>query len=204
MKLVVGDPPRHIEIFLPPHKTKLGVFVSGGMDSAILYYLLLKKKFDTNSNHEITPLSMHRKEGSRYFANLVTAYVQQQFGLPVTSPIIVGDNTLPEEQQVKSGVDEAYRLGYERVYVGLIEQLPQHMINWQPIPHQEGQRFRTPLKTLDKSYIVELIKQFNQEALFHITHSCSVLELGRCNRCNGCNERSWGFAQLGIKDPGTL
>jgi len=117
---------------------------------------------------------------------------------------MVGNNTLPEEEQVKSGVHDAWTLGFQIVYVGLIEQLPQHMVDWQPIPYKESPKFKTPLKMLDKSYIVDLIKHFNQEVLFYITYSCSLLELGRCNRCNGCNERSWGFDQIGLVDPGTI
>ena len=204
MLITCGKDPRTINITLPTTPTKIGIFISGGMDSALLYFLLLKENENLGNIHEIVPLSILRKEGSRYFAKLVIAHVNSYYNIPYSDPLMVGNNTLPEEEQVKSGVHEALALGFQLVYVGLIEQLPQHMIGWQPIPYKEGPRFKVPLHQLDKSYIVDLIKQYNQEALFYITHSCSVLELGRCNHCNGCNERSWGFDQLGIKDPGTI
>jgi len=60
------------------------------------------------------------------------------------------------------------------------------------------------MNVLNKSHIIDLVIKFNQQSLFHITHSCSSQELGRCNVCNGCNERQWGFDQLGQTDPGTI
>jgi Queuosine biosynthesis protein QueC len=204
MIITCGKPHRTIEISLPATPAKIGIFISGGMDSALLYFLLLRENQNLGNIHEITPLTIIRKEGSKYFAKLVIAHVNSCYNIAYTDPLIVGDNTLPEEEQVKSGVHEAWDLGFQMVYVGMIEQLPQHMIDWTPIPYRESAKFRTPLKTLDKSYIVDLIKHYNQEALFYITHSCSLLELGRCNHCNGCNERTWGFDQLGLVDPGTI
>ena len=204
MIITCGKDYRKVNITLPTVPTKIGIFVSGGMDSALLYFLLLRENQNLGNIHEIVPLSILRKEGSKYFAKLVIAHVNSCYNIEYIDPIMVGNNTLPEEEQVKSGVHDAWALGFQIVYVGLIEQLPQHMVDWQPIPYKESPTFRTPLKMLDKSYIVDLIKHFNQEALFYITHSCSLLELGRCNRCNGCNERSWGFDQIGLVDPGTI
>jgi 7-cyano-7-deazaguanine synthase in queuosine biosynthesis len=180
------------------------VFVSGGLDSAILYYLLLLENKRTDSKHEIVPLIVQRKEGSKNFAKLVVAHVNSYFNLPHDNSLYVGNNTLAEEEQVKSGVMEAYALGFDRVYVGLIQQLPQHMVGWEPIPYQQSDRFKTPFKDFNKSHIVDLVRQYNQQGLYFLTHSCSAHELGRCNNCNGCNERTWGFDQLGITDPGTI
>lgn len=197
---------RSITITLPDIKSRIGVFVSGGIDSAILYYLLLLKNKEIGNLHDIQPLSIMRKEGSKYFSSLVVAHVNQEFQIPYNSPIIVGDNTLPEEEQVKSGVNQALNSGFDIVYAGVIEQLPQHMINWQPIPSKETLRFKTPFQLINKSHIIDLVFKYKQEALFYITHSCAgeQSQIGRCNGCNGCNERSWGFMQLGLTDPGTL
>jgi len=204
MIITCGVDNRSVVLNLPKEPTKIGIFISGGLDSALLYFLLLRENKNRGNIHEIVPLSILRKEGSRYFAKLVIAHIHACYNIPYQEPVMVGDNTLPEEEQVKSGVYDAFNLGFQVVYVGLIEQLLQHMVGWSPIPYSEGIRFRTPFKKLDKSHIVDLIRHFNQEALFYITHSCSVKELGRCNVCNGCNERSWGFETSNMKDPGTI
>jgi len=195
---------RTTHISLPIEPCRIGVFVSGGLDSAILYYLIQLENKRMHSIHEITPLIVQRKEGSKNFARLVVAHVNSYFNLPHDTSMYVGDNTLAEEEQVKSGVMEAYSIGFSKVYVGLIQQLPQHMSGWEPIPYNQSERFRTPFKDYNKSHIVDLVRQYKQEALYYITHSCSAHELGRCNNCNGCNERTWGFDQLGVIDPGTI
>jgi 7-cyano-7-deazaguanine synthase in queuosine biosynthesis len=197
---------RTITINLPKNKSRIGVLVSGGLDSAILYYLLLLENKLKGNIHEILPITVMRKEGSKYFSNLVVGHINQQFNIPYSSPIIVGDNTLPEEDQVKSGVNQAINQGFDIVYAGVIEQLPQHMINWQPIPSKETPRFKTPFQSINKSHVIDMIVKLKQEPLFYITHSCSgeQSQIGRCNGCNGCNERSWGFSQLSLIDPGTL
>lgn len=195
---------REFILDLPKEPSKIGIFVSGGLDSAILYYLLMLENKNQNEIHEIIPLTVLRTEGSKNFAQLVVAHVQSAFYKSYTESLKVGDNTLPEPEQVKSGVLDARKLGFKRVYTGLIEQLPEHMIGWDKIPYSENNFFKAPMKELNKSHIVDLCYQFKQEALFYITHSCAAWEVSRCYSCNGCNERRWGFEQLGLADPGTI
>jgi 7-cyano-7-deazaguanine synthase in queuosine biosynthesis len=208
MNIICGpeNDQRTVTITLPQNKSRIGVFVSGGLDSAILYYLLLLENKLTGNIHEITPLSVMRKEGSKYFSSLVVGHVNQEFGIPYNDPLIVGNNTLPEEEQVKSGVNQALGQGFDIVYAGVIEQLPQHMINWQPIPVKETPRFKIPFQSINKSHVVDIIVRLKQEPLFYITHSCAGAQsqIGRCKGCNGCNERLWGFGQLNLVDPGTI
>jgi diphthamide synthase (EF-2-diphthine--ammonia ligase) len=197
---------RILKIELSEKKYRIAVLVSGGIDSALLYYLLLLENQKKNNLHEIVPITVLRKEGSKYFSNLVIGFIHTLFQMPYIDPIVMGNNTLPEEEQVKSAVDEANSSGFDLVYAGVIEQLPQHMINWRPIPSKETKRFKTPLVNLNKSHIIDLIFQLKLDYLFYITHSCSYrkYQIGRCNVCNGCNERAWGFEQLDRLDPGLI
>jgi len=191
-------------ITLPNKPSKLGVLVSGGIDSAVLYYLIHLTNRLAGNHHDIVPMTIMRKEGSRYFAQGVIDRIHQLLKLSHTAATLIGDNALPEEQQVKSAVLQAHAQGFDIVYCGVIVQLPQHMVNWQPIPSRESSRFKTPLQALNKSHIIDLCVMLDRTDLFAITHSCSILEQERCNQCNGCNERSWGFAQLSLVDPGML
>ena len=208
MNIICGpeNDQRTVIITLPEKKSCIGVLISGGLDSAVLYYLLLLENSLRKEIHKIVPITVERREGSKYFSSLVIGHVNQEFQIPYKDPLIVGDNTLPEEEQVKSGVNQALNQGFDIVYAGVIEQLPQHMINWQPIPSKETPRFKIPFHSINKSHIVDMIVKLKQEPLFYITHSCSgeQSQIGRCNGCNGCNERSWGFSQMGLTDPGTI
>jgi len=193
-----------ISITLPKQKSRIGVLVSGGIDSAILYYLLLLENQFRGNIHEVLPISIMRTEGSEYFSKLVVASINRKFKIANLETIIVGDPTLPDHEQVKSGVDDALKLGFDIVYAGVIEQQPEHMIGWTPPPSGETRRFKTPLKDINKIYIIDLVIKCKQEDLFYITHTCNGYKIGRCDGCNGCNERAWGFSQLGLTDPGTI
>jgi hypothetical protein len=195
---------RVVELALPDTPTKIAVFVSGGLDSAILYYLILKASIEQGVAHQISPFVVNRTEGSRYFSKLVVAHVHSQFNMPYVDPILVGDPTLPGHLQVLSGAQSAQYMGFTRLYGGIIAQRPEHTIGYEPSPAEETDIIKLPFKDLTKGYIIDLIVRNKQEALFYLTHSCSILEIGKCNTCNGCNERNWGFAQAGLVDPGTI
>lgn len=177
---------------------RIGVLISGGIDSALLYYLMLKENLDTGNKFIITPYSMMRKEGSKYFAIKVTEYVNSLFNISTEKLNIVGDNSLEEIKQVSSAVDDVLKEN-DFVYLGIIEAQPQHLVNWATLNFKETINRRYPFLTLNKSHIIDLVINLNLTHLFSITHSCAINEEVPCNNCNGCNERSWGFEQLGLK-----
>jgi len=195
---------RTVEIELPETPGRIAVFLSGGIDSALLYHILLQVNKEFGNPHTIVPLTIQRTEGSKIFSKLVVAHINDNFGLPYQDPITVGNPDLPQQQQVESGVREAWRLGYHMAFLGLIDQQPQHMIGWDPVPYQTSYWFRAPLEKLNKTHIIDLCNRLEQNKLYYITHTCNSQEVGRCYNCNGCNERSWGFEQLGLKDPGNI
>jgi len=193
---------RILNVYLNPLRRKVGVLVSGGMDSALLYYLLVKLNVEQGFTHKITPYTILRKDGSCQFAQPIIDYVHDLFDLPHVSTEIVGDPSLPEIEQVESGCKDVLKKS-NVVYLGLIEELAIHTVGWRdPIKWTETETRKYPFKDLNKSHIVDLIYHFNQEPLFELTHSCNMP--GKCGSCNGCNERQWGFDQLGRTDPGTL
>ena len=195
---------RRVTIDFPTTPTKIAVFISGGLDSAILYYLMLKANAEQGNLHEIATFTISRTEGSRYFARPVIAHVHSQFNIPYKEPLVVGDPSLPGHLQVMSGAASVQHMGYQLLYGGVIDQLPEHIIGYEPAPVEENEVVKLPFKDLTKGYIIDLILRHRQEALFYLTHSCSILEIGKCNSCNGCNERNWGFAQCDLRDPGTI
>jgi hypothetical protein len=212
MKIICGPDfdQREVKIELPTEKTKIGVFVSGGLDSAILYYMVLKANEEIGDLHDVVPFMIARTEGSKYLSNPIVTHVQQQFRSVPHMLKIVGDPTLPGNFQVRSGGFSAYLMGCTQIYIGVIKQLPEHTAGEEPVdlntidPHIKNSVLKLPLENLMKYHIVDLIRKFNQDPIFYLSHSCSIKELGRCKKCNGCNERSWGFQQLGISDPGTI
>lgn len=163
----------------------------------------MKLNHEQGHPHIINPYFIMRKDGSWIFSQPIVSYVSGLFNQTATATM-VGNINLIEEEQVKSGILEALHVRNNNLtYVGVIEQLPMHMIGWVAPQIKEGPRFKVPLHHLNKSHIVDLVYKFGIEYLFEITHSCIFPEI-RCNNCNGCNERAWGFEQLGRIDTGRV
>ena len=200
MKLACG--PAHdqriLEISLPRGR-EVGVFISGGIDSALLYYLLLKE--NQNNSHSIQPLVISRKEGSRYFARPIIEKINQLLGINVPAKR-VGNTSLPETQQVTSAVEQAFRLlALTEIFIGLIYNRPEHTVGFDPIPVPELAGLHTPFRHLEKSHIIDIYYQLGIQHLLEYTHSCDQSETTQCGTCNGCRERAWGFAELSQTDP---
>lgn len=191
---------RTLELLLPEHK-KIGICVSGGIDSSLLYYLLLKERAETHSDHVIVPIVVHRKEGSKFYTRPIVERINKMFG--ITNPVYrLGVTTLPEQQQVASAVEQAYKiLGMDTVYVGVITNRPEHTIGFDPVIIPSIEKFSTPFLHLEKCHIVDIYYQLGIQYLLEYTHSCDQSETEQCGTCNGCRERLWGFAQIGQQDP---
>lgn len=194
---------REIKIDLPAEPKTIGVLVSGGIDSAILLYLIYLQNRQMGNIHTIIPMTVARKEGSKYFACYVVKQVQQSFGIQYESPYCVGDNTVFEPQQVTTGMAHALDLGCDILFLGLIQQRPEHAVNWNRFRPHDTLLCRFPFHKVQKSHVIDLVRVAKQEALFHITHSCDM-EVGKCGYCNGCRERAWAFNELQVEDPGRI
>ena len=204
-KYVCGPENHQIEfdIELPKQKELLGVLISGGIDSAILYYLILLENIKMGNIHEIVPCIVPRSQLSNRLAVAVVKQVQRSLNLPYVKPVKVGDGSLPDHRQVSSGMAEAASAGFKKLYLGVIVRLPEHSIGWVVVKIVDTSLQKVPMINLDKSHIIDLVIKMKQECLFHITSSCD-LTTGRCGQCNGCVEREWGFKQVGAVDPGKL
>lgn len=191
----------NINITLPSEKTRIGVLVSGGIDSALLYYLMLKEKQDTNSNHEIFPIIMFRKEGSKYFARPIVEKINNLFNVSIRAKRF-GDESLPDDKQIESLVIQASDiLRLEEIYIGVIRNRPEHTIGLEHIPIPNNSIVKTPFIDLEKDCIIKLFYDHNIDYLLEYTHSCDRNEQVPCKACNGCNERLWGFNFIEKNDP---
>lgn len=199
------DDRRTLTMSLNPLYRNVGILLSGGIDSAIIYYIIMKLNHNLGYTHKITPYTILRKEGSPVHAPLIIEYVNGLFGFPFTGLNVVGDNTISEGVQVNSGINELFDIHkVNMLYLGSIETLDIHTVGWEP-PRviTETTFIKSPLGKFNKSHVIDLVVQLKQEKIFELSHSC-VHPLGRCYNCNGCNERTWGFNRMGYSDPGII
>lgn len=189
---------RTLDLVLPS-VSKIGVLVSGGIDSVLLYYLLLYFKYRNNSLHTIQPIIIQRPADhhvTKLMVNKVNALFEHDL-----LPMRLGDLSLPAHQQVESAVRQAFTiLGFEYVYLGIIEVQPQHAVGITVIQVPEILGIGYPFKNLTKRHIIDLYFKMGIQELLQYTNSCDQqnVELQPCGVCNGCRERAWGLEEYVI------
>ena len=170
---------------------KTGVFVSGGLDSAILYHILLK------DDPTVVPLLVYKNDNQQQYATNVINYLQGFHNVHV-------DPVKLKSTDVKRAVAEAVFSGFRKVYVGITKELEEFLVGWEPNRFTSSDLVTGPFVDMDKSQVIDLVIKNGMEQLFFITHSCAEQDVGRCGHCNRCRERAWGFSQLGLTDPGNI
>lgn len=196
------DDRRILNVELNFLRRRIGVLVSGGLDSALLYYLIQSLVSDS---YTVTPFIINRpNDGSSTYAQPVIDYVNSVLNKQPQVGTLLHITEDDSERQVSAGMRNLVNHNVNISYIGLIETLPIHCIGVpEPYVPMDTDRFVYPFKNLNKSHIVDLVYQLNQEELFNITHSC-VYKQNRCGMCNRCNERHWAFTKLGLVDPGKV
>lgn len=182
---------------------KLGCMVSGGVDSVLMYYLLIEENISTGMKYEITPYTILRR-GARNPATNTINWIHKHFNLPSIELNIVGNPYLPEIEQIESGIKDILGKSADYVYIGIMEDRPEHYVNAYNITFRETFHRRYPLLNLQKSHIIDLYSQKNLFDLLKLTTSCNKGQWPACLKCNGCEARFWALDQMGLSNDITL
>jgi len=174
---------------------KIGCLVSGGADSALLYFLMLEENRKTGNKYEIIPYTILRI-GAKKPAQNVINWIHKFYNIPEIQLNIIGDPDLPEIQQVNSGIFEILGSKVDYVYLGIIADRPEHYINWDNVKFEETVQRKYPFLNLEKSHIIDLYYKKKLKELFDLTRSCNIGEDEPCGHCNGCMARIWGIEQI--------
>ncbi len=190
--------------FLVYPDKKYGILLSGGLDSAILFYLLIK----SNPLINLQPFTINKSDGSYLYADPIIDHFNKKFNLSVPKTIVVGDPTVYHRFQSVTAVREIFeKYPVDFLYNGLNKNPPE-LDNLAGAPkrsiHSKNPKIIFPFANLYKHNILEFMYDNNQEDLIDITHSCTEQDKGRCNQCWQCTERAWAFKQLNKIDTGNL
>lgn len=199
-----------ITLKIPNGKKKIGVMLSGGADSAILSFLLIKKILDENLSVDFTMYN-------------------------VPNPV---DSAKEHSQNVHEWLNNYYKTNYKLVYIGgtgnsreiintpaknLLEsntvdflfsgqnQFPPEAKNWPLfVESEQAGKFKRrdpaesdseyasfPFIKLYKTHVMNLYKLFNVLDLLKVTHSCTESRFV-CNDCIWCHERNWAIKSLNL------
>lgn len=183
---------------------KYGILLSGGLDSAVLLYLLLK----SNSSINLQPFTIPKKDGSAVYAAMVVNHFNNKFDLKIPSPILVGNPDVHHTKQSTSAIIEIFhKHTVDYLYMG-VNTNPPELDNLEGAPKRflksPNPRLIYPFAQLIKDQVLKIMFDEGQEDISNVTHSCTEQRVGRCNQCWQCRERAWAFNKLNKTDTGTL
>lgn len=197
MKIIAGLEPndmRVINISLPDNPPpKIALCYSGGLDSTLILYMLIKDKEKRNLNTEIHCFTA-TQVGTKKYAERVLE-------LPEFKDKIVHHKDVhnPVPEGVRPVVNHLLDEGW--ILFGGSNAVPLEQIGgrypWRPPKNPDNPNINLPLLFLFKYHIVDAYYQLGIEHIMPITHSCTEWIEGECGVCYACCERDWAFEKLG-------
>lgn len=174
-------------ITINPQGRKIGISMSGGIDSWVLYNLLPNKEdiiiynFDTNRGLDADET------------------VKKLTG---RDDIITLPTELDDPHPVKSGIKELARLhNLDQLYTG-VNQVPHYKYFPEFASEREPPRpwridhdvLKTPFLHLYKYHILWIAEDMGID--LSETQSCTTQPVGHCGTCWWCREKKWAYDQL--------
>jgi hypothetical protein len=183
---------------------RYGILLSGGIDSAILLYLLIK----SNPGIDLQPFTIAKRDGAALYADPVIEHFNSKFSLSIPKTILVGDPQAHHRMQSTTAVIDIFNnYPVDYLFIGINKNPPG--LDRSPFAPRRNKKSDDPkiifpFVDMTKDQMLQIMFDNNQEDLINITHTCTEQSHGRCNRCWQCQERAWAFKQLGKEDTGVI
>ncbi len=175
---------------------KYGIMLSGGLDSALLFYLMLKDC----PTAQIQSFYIAKHDGSHLYIQGIIDYLESLFQIKIPTPIKVGNPDAHHTIINQIGTLEALvrNPDIKYLYMGINQNPPQPWGDpkWVfPVRPTENKnpRLVMPFMMLYKTHIIDILLQEKQERLLELTHTCTEQTSGSCGLCFQCNERKWAL-----------
>ena len=177
-----------------------GIMLSGGLDSAILLYLLIQQE----PKIQLQPFTIPKFDGSMLYVDPIIDYVSKKFNVKIPKTIEVGDPTVHHRLQSTIAAGEILTKHNVDFLFNALNQNPPELNHLPGAPQRDKKsghrKILMPFVELYKDQILSLITDIE---LINLTHSCTEQQVGRCKVCWQCTERAWAFSRLGLEDSGT-
>ena len=174
---------------------KVAVTYSGGMDSTLLLYMLLKDKEERGLNTEIHCFTA-TQVGTKIHSQNVLAL--PQFAGKVIHHVDVPN---PISESVRPVSKNLLEEGW--ILYGASNAVPLEQIGgrYPPRPDKfpDNPKFILPFVFLFKYHILDAYYKLGIQDVLPVTHTCTEQVHGECGQCYACRERNWAFAKLGIQ-----
>lgn len=198
--------------------TGIAVCLSGGADSATLFYCLAEYITVENLDIKLYPITISSKNDlvAAHAGTLVVNFVKKRFPNVFIEHIcksitLSGDFKAPTAYRI---IEDMYFKGQVQAYIEGVTRNPDNTFKFNPpayhhvpaekfrevhIPkvktHQSGLLRIRPFAGINKKGVCEITDQKKITArILLMTRSCTDGLQFRCNTCWWCRERQWGFS----------
>jgi hypothetical protein len=192
--------------------------LSGGMDTALLTYLVALELLETNRNpndYIQWIFTIPKKDGAELYPDNIIRWINQKLGITLPSKTIL---KIPKLHSTYHGLQVWNSMLYamdkynpDKIYMGDQRAAPDDANISEPRPVRSKtidgpmpNKILMPFNHLYKYHTVDVFYKLGLEELFELTHSCTQMKTSRCNRCYHCLERKWGFDQINKVDTGKI
>jgi len=205
-----------IKKYIPEENKRVGVMVSGGWDSACLWYMV--KKICTERGMSCEPFVVPKLDGALVASQNVIKTLSKKLGVSYQEPTVVGKelSNNPWDYVTNGAWDIFGETADDRLvdflFVGMTafdDEVHQRHEKEDPHPRFEPEEWMRefvawPFENHTKDKTIKLGFDIGiADVIMPITHSCTELQEGRCNKCYWCTERQWAFEKAGYLDTGT-
>jgi hypothetical protein len=180
---------------------KLGYFISGGLDSALLLYCSLLLCQEKSLDPYIKIFTVPRYDNSVQHSNTIKKWLNEKFNKNLETEIL-GDPDLHHSQQVISGL----LLAESKVDILILGDTtnPDTLSNGPSRIKSLRNNIIQPLFSWTKKDTVSLAIKLEVTDLMVISHTCTESIDLRCGSCWQCKERAWAFKENSFIDPGKM
>jgi 7-cyano-7-deazaguanine synthase in queuosine biosynthesis len=192
---------KQVNITIPHWAKHIGVMVSGGMDSALLLYLLLTEITNKNLDVKLTAYNVPNvRDNAMVHSKNLVEYLQSKLDITINL-VTIGEGTLPHNQIIMTPakyivdnklVDILYSGANQNPPVQLPAEGPWRRNPSDAVPDHLG----FPFIHLYKTHIVEMYRQLDLMDLAYLTHSCTETLFDSCGTCFQCYERAWAMEHV--------
>jgi 7-cyano-7-deazaguanine synthase in queuosine biosynthesis len=185
---------------------KIGILVSGGIDSGLALFLLLKTITDGGMNREVHACTVTKTPDAVENATKVIGLISYKFNISVTHHIV--DSQFDASEHIRHTASGAIFLFdiTDIVITATNAIVPERLLNNMENPYRVGRtdpRVLRPFLEYTKDVTIGLAIKYELTELLVNSHSCIKQSYSRCGSCYWCKERAWGFSKNNYIDPGT-
>ena len=185
-------------IFSVPVDKHIGVMISGGMDSALLLYLVAQQH-----PQKITTFTVPKHDGASLYVDDVVDWINEKLQLDIPYSILTGNPDLPHSEILNNALPQIEHLCDVFYLGGNI--YPKDILPGGPNRvRRKHPKMKQPFFHLFKTDLLQMYLDLDILELSRITHTCTEWSVGRCQQCWQCKERIWAFTTLGIEDLTTV